>query len=141
MEQPTETLSDVERESLVVALLCVNQFALEAGWQLRDALRLEGLTDPRSTAEMGIASVAAALERAGYKRGRVNEIVGPRIVALMKAINGGQLAGLSGAIHSRNDRAFSDLLQSVWGFGPTSIANAWLLLTPAKRSENSQQTS
>jgi hypothetical protein len=133
MKEAGDPLSDAEIDALLVGLLCVNHYTLEAGWELRRALRHEGLSDPSTTAKLGIAAVAAGLERAGYKRGRINEIVAPRVVALMKAIDAGELKGLSNAVGSRNERAFGDLLGSVWGFGPRSIANAWLLLTPAQR--------
>ena len=134
MTEDSDSPSDFELDALVVALICVNHYSLEAGWKLRGDLRREGLAAPRTTAKLGIAAVAEALERAGYKRGRINEIVAPRVVALMKAVEAGQLRGVSSAVRSRNERSFGDLLQSVWGFGPRSIANAWLLLTPAQQA-------
>ncbi len=132
MATTTQELSDSEREALVVALLCVNHFSLEAGWNLRAELRSEGLTCPRTASQLGIAAVSAALERAGYRRGRINEIVAPRVVALMQAIDEGKFADLPRLLAARNEGAFHTLVQTIWGFGPTSAANAWLLLAPSR---------
>jgi hypothetical protein len=131
MSNEKNSLSASHREALLVALLCVNHFSLEAGWALLEGLRREGLTNPVHASRLGIADAAAALERAGYRRGRINEIVAPRVVALMKAVEAGSLSQIVNLVVSRREKEFAELVQNIWGFGPTAAANAWLLLTPA----------
>ena len=48
MTEDSDSPSDFELDALVVALICVNHYSLEAGWKLRGDLRREGLAAPET---------------------------------------------------------------------------------------------
>lgn len=121
-------LSGSHVECLLVALLSVNKFPLEKAWSLLPRMREVGLTDPARVAAMGMPAAIEALAGAGYDRKNLTWMFAERVMALMAAIHGGELAGLDEAIAAKDKAKATELLDRVRGVGPTVIQNAWALL-------------
>ena len=115
-------------EAVVASLLSVNNYCVEAAWELLPGLRKEGLLDPKKVVTIKTPEIAHRLVAAGYNRGGITDIVAPRLQALMSAVRNGDLGHLPGALENRNKREFSTILQRVPGVGPSVAETAWLLL-------------
>lgn len=115
-------------ECLLMALLAVNNYPLEKAWSLLPRMRDLGLTDPARVAAMDMPTAIEALTRGGYDRKNLTWMFAERVMALMVAIHGGELAGLDEAIAAKDKARATELLDRVRGVGPTVIQNAWALL-------------
>lgn len=127
------TLSAQQVADLLVAALAVNSYPLVQAWALLPALREQGLVDPAVVAALRNEEIAERLDRAGYRRGQVNFIVGPRLHELMQSIHAGALADLPARVADGDQAAALKLLQTVPGVGPKVSARAWQLLTTTAR--------
>jgi hypothetical protein len=121
-------LSAPQIECLLMALLSVNNYPLAKAWALLPRMRELGLTNPPRVVGMGMPAVIEALTVAGYDRKNLTWMFAERVMALMAAIHGGELAGLDEAIAAKDKARASELLDRVRGVGPTVIQNAWVLL-------------
>jgi hypothetical protein len=115
-------------EYLLMALLAVNNYPLEKAWALLPRMRELGLTDPARVAAMDMPATIEALTAAGYDRKNLTWMFAERVMALMAAIHGGELAGLDEAIAAKDKGRATELLDRVRGVGPRVIQNAWALL-------------
>ncbi len=127
------TLSGEQVADLLVAALAVNSYPLAQARALLPALREQGLVDPAAVAALRNEEIVERLDRAGYRRGQVNFIVGPRLHELMQAIHQGALADLPALVSAGDDAAALQLLRTVPGVGPKVAAHAWQLLTTITR--------
>lgn len=118
--------------ALLVAALSVNSYSEDRVQSLLPELRRLGLTSPRSDRTWDAADVIAALEEAGYQRGRLNWIIGPRVQALMSAVQSGDLEGIPDCIERRDQEEALQLLVSVPGVGPKVAGRAWALMEKAE---------
>jgi 3-methyladenine DNA glycosylase/8-oxoguanine DNA glycosylase len=118
-----------EIECLLVALLAVNSFPADKVWKLLPRMREAGLADPARVSTMGMPATIEALTRAGYDRKNLTWMFAQRLKALMAALNGGELAGLSEAIPAKDKARATELLTRVHGVGPIVAEHAWALLT------------
>jgi len=114
---------------LVVALLAVNSYPATLAWALLPRLRAAHLLDPAEVARKEAVDLVDGLRRAGYDRGGITDIVGPRLHALMVRIRAGGLDALDAAVAADDKSAARDLLLDVPGVGPRVFETAWLLLT------------
>ncbi len=90
-------LPDDVVDSLVTALLAVNNYSLEKVWQVLPRLQSEGLTNPGLVASEDLTRLTIRLAQAGYDRGRLTAMFAERLRHLMAAIESGELDGLDGA--------------------------------------------
>lgn len=121
-------LASNQIECLLMAVLAVNNYRLEKAWALLPRMRELGLTDPARVAAMDMPATIEALTGAGYDRKSLTWMFAERVMALMAAIHGGELAGLDEAIAAKDKARATELLDRVRGVGPTVIQNAWALL-------------
>lgn len=121
-------LPDVVVESLVTALLAVNNYSLEKVWHLLPRLREEGLTIPASVMSEDLGQLTVRLANAGYDRGRLTEMFAERLRHLMAAIGTGQLDDLLAAVTRKDADTVQKMLCEVRGIGPQVAHSAWLLL-------------
>lgn len=128
------TLSPKHVTDLVVATLSVNSYPVTSTWELLPALGEQGLLDFAGVAARAPGELIDALERAGYRRGKITWIVAPRLQTLMSEVGAGKLDGLSEAVSAGDETAATELLTAIRGVGPRVAATAWMLLTsePAK---------
>ena len=75
-------------DAVVAGLLSVNNYRVEAAWELLPRLRNEGLLDVKKVVAMDSGEVARRLVTAGYNRGGITDIVAPRLQAT--DVGGGQ---------------------------------------------------
>lgn len=125
-------LSAQQIESLLVALLAVNSYSVEKVTGLLPAFREARLTEPTFVAEVAKADIGPLIVRlasAGYDRGLRTEIFAQRVLALMEAINRGQLSALPAMVSARKESDAIASLTMIPGIGPRVAATAWSLLT------------
>jgi 3-methyladenine DNA glycosylase/8-oxoguanine DNA glycosylase len=119
-------------DSLVTALLAVNNYSLEKVWTLLPRLREEGLTNPASVVSQDLRRLTVRLAKAGYDRGRLTRMFAERLKHLMAAIEEGLLDDLRVAETRKDAEAMQRMLRDVRGIGPRVAQSAWLLLQPDK---------
>jgi hypothetical protein len=128
MRRGARELPDDVVDSLVMALLGVNNYPLEKVWNLLPRLREEGLTKPCQVASEDLNRLTARLINAGYDRGRLTAMFAERLQHLMAAIQSGQLDGLDDPATRKDSQAMRQILCTVRGIGPQVAQNAWVLL-------------
>ena len=121
-------LPDDVVDSLVTALLAVNNYSLEKVWKVLPRLQNEGLTNPGLVASEDLGRLTIRLVDAGYDRGRLTAMFAERLQHLMAAIESGELDGLDGAATRKDPQAVRNILCRVRGIGPQVAQNAWVLL-------------
>lgn len=114
---------------LVVAVLAVNSYPVTRTWALLPRLRAAYLLDPARVAGSDAEGVVRGLRCAGYDRGGITDIVGPRLHSLMPHIQEGSLDALDDAVAARDEGAVRELFVNVPGIGPRVFGTAWMLLT------------
>jgi endonuclease III-like uncharacterized protein len=128
MRDAAEKFPDDLVDSLVTALLAVNNYSLEKVWKLLPRLQEEGLTKPGPVASEDLSRLTIRLAAAGYDRGRLTAMFAERLQSLMAAIGSGQLDDLSSAATRKDRQALQRTLCKVRGIGPQVAQNAWILL-------------
>lgn len=121
------SLSDAHVANLVTALLAVNQYPVDRAAAAIPGMRERGLLTPSRIAGMEHEAVIAAMSQAGYARGGYLPIVSFRLFKLMEAAGAGTLDALAAAADRGDREAFDAELAKVHGFGPSTIATAWML--------------
>ena len=79
---------------LVVALLSVNNLRLEVVWDKRKNLERHGLLDAEKVVNWQCDELVVLMKQADYDRGKLTEIIAPRLKALMERIVAGDLDDL-----------------------------------------------
>ena len=120
-------------ESLVVAVLSVNNYRLEKTWALLPRFRVARVTDPKFVVTQDLASLTVLLSSSGYDRGTLTGLFAERIKDLMTAIESGELDELTGALQSHDDKRTEEILCKVRGVGKRVAANAIILLLSEKK--------
>jgi 3-methyladenine DNA glycosylase/8-oxoguanine DNA glycosylase len=121
-------LPDDVVDSLVMALLGVNNYPLEKVWNLLPRLREGGLTQPSQVASEDLNRLTARLITAGYDRGRLTGMLAERLQHLMTAIASGRLDDLCRASTRKDATVVQRMLCEIRGIGPQVAQNAWMLL-------------
>lgn len=111
--------------SLLTALLAVKNYPVQDAAALMPAFRAVGLLDPDQVAGMHFGSLVEVMDAAGYKRGKVVEIVAPRLIRLAEATKAGELDTLPRLAEQGDEAGFIAKLSSIYGFGPVTAKNAW----------------
>ena len=113
-------------ESVVVALLAVNNYPLEKAWKLLPALREAGLTSPAKVPD-DLGDCTVKLASAGYDRGLLTAMLAERIQNVMASARRGDLAKLEGLVKGGKKDEAVTLLCTVRGIGPKVAATTWML--------------
>lgn len=121
-------LAQRQVEDLVTALLAVNSYPITRVWEILPGLREASLCEVEKVVAMDNEEVVKRLRSAGYDRGKVTQILAPRLRALMMKAQAGALDELSIAIENRDFELASRILLPVPGVGPRVVETAWLLL-------------
>ena len=129
------SLSEKHVRDLVVASLAVNNYPATDVWALLPAMRELRVLDAEWVANHDNGSIVEALEAAGYRRGKINWIVAPRLHTLMSEIEAGSLDDLPTFIAARDEAAATAALTAIGGIGPRVAATAWMLLTSDPEKE------
>ncbi len=110
-------------------MLSVNNYPVTDAWALLPSLRAAGLFDAVLVASMEQSEIVARLKMAGYDRGKITEILAPRLQALMRAVEGGELDGVSTIVEAEDREGLRALLLPIPGVGPRVFETAWMLLS------------
>jgi len=110
-------------------MLSVNNYSVTDAWALLPALRGAGLSDAALVASMEQSEIVARLKTAGYDRGKITEILAPRLQALMRAVEDGVLDGVSTIVEAEDREGLRALLLPIPGVGPRVLETAWMLLS------------
>jgi endonuclease III-like uncharacterized protein len=114
-------------EAIIVSLLAVNSYGVEKSYALLPNLRNMGLTDPTQVAKADTVDVMMRLDRSGYNRGMLSDMMADRLINLMKAVSNGELEDLTGLVSKGDEAGASELLCKVKGIGPRVAENVWML--------------
>ncbi len=123
------SLKQEHLEAIVVSVLAVNRYPLEKSYSLLPNLRKLGLTDPTKVANANSPDVMMRLDRAGYHRGLLTEMMAGRLIGLMNAVSEGQLDSLSNMVTKGEKDQAKQLLCRMKGIGPQVAADVWMLVT------------
>ena len=124
------TLSTIQFDSLLVALLATYNYSLRKAWELRDKLRRSGLCDPDFVLSQDVEQVGNLLRQAGYDRGGITYIIAPRVISLMGALKSGHFDTLPMLVEKQDKQKLVDLVVKVKGMGPRTADLVWELLKP-----------
>lgn len=127
-------LSQKQVDDLIVALLSINKYTVTMTWNLLPRFRDAGLTNPRRVAEMDEGTLLQELKRAGYDRGKITDIIAPRLRNLMVCIRSGDLDTLPTMVGRDDEESVKAKLREINGVGPLVAATAWLLLSSSTSS-------
>lgn len=116
-------------DDLVVALLSINNYPVTTTWDLLPRLRAGGLTDAQRMVVLDSAAIALRLKAAGYDRGKITDILAPRLRNLLKLANDGALDALPNLVQTGGEESVRSLLLPLKGVGPRVAATAWMLLS------------
>ena len=119
-------------EDLFVALLSINNHSVTKTWDQLPRLRDAGLTEPKRVAGMEPDLLSARLKAAGYDRGKITDILAPRLKALMMQVDRGQLDSLADLVAAKDEGGVKKILLAIDGVGPRVAATAWMLLSSAE---------
>ena len=122
-------ISQRHLEDILLAMLSVNNYPVTDAWALLPALRTAGLFDAARVASMDQSEIVARLKMAGYDRGKITEILAPRLQALMRAAEDGVLDGVSMIVEAEDRKGLRGLLLPIPGVGPRVLETAWMLLS------------
>lgn len=122
-------LSSKHVEDLFVSLLSINNYAVTKTWDLLPQLREAGLTDPKRVAGLDGGVLSRELKSAGYDRGKITDIIAPRLRNLMALIEEGDLDSLPDLVARGDKDGVQASLVAIEGVGPRVAATAWMLLS------------
>jgi hypothetical protein len=115
-------------EDLILSVLSVNKWPVQKTYASLDALRNEGLCEPKKLARMGPDQVVLRLKRAGYDRGEfMNGLFAQRLSSLAAFAMERGVECCVKALHSSERKDLEQFFAVVNGVGPKVIENFCLL--------------
>jgi hypothetical protein len=118
-------------EDLIVALLSVNSWPVDKTYQMLDALRGAGLTDPTKLAQLTPEEISHRLAAVGYARGDyINGLIGVRLASLGQVLTTERCTALSRSVSERRFDSVNAMLGLIKGVGPMVLRNFWFLRQP-----------
>ena len=123
------TLLQEHLDCIVAAVLAVNNYGIERSFALLPAMRSVGLLESRVVVKMDVGSVIQLMNKAGFNRGLLMEMMAGRLMNLMKASQNRELDLLNEYVKSKNKSAATDLLCKISGIGPKVASDAWMLIS------------
>lgn len=122
-------LSEVDIESLAVAVLGVGGWPTERVRAAVPALSQVGVLSPEGVATMDLGVLTMALAKNGYSRGLLTSMYAERLQAVMREVASGGLGGLPALVEAGDRDGFIDRLMQIHGVGPKVAGRAWDLMT------------
>jgi hypothetical protein len=124
MPPPTNQL-----DTIVAAMLAVSNYPVWKAQQVVPQLRAANLLDMDHLANLAATELAGRFVSAGYDRGALTSMYSERVRGLLVAVRDGKLDLLATHIAERDESAFTKLLTTIKGIGPSVASTAWILLT------------
>jgi hypothetical protein len=115
-------------ESLIVAMLSVNNYPLEKTWKIRAGLEKEGLFDPKTLASLSLENLFERLRRAGYDRGEfLTDLLAARLQSAGEFLVAYGIDNATRALSHGSAEDVQAMLKKVRGIGPSVVRNFLLL--------------
>lgn len=114
-------------QDLVTAMLAVYKYSLDKVDGYAPALEAEEVFDPDKLAKYSHEEVFSRLEKAGYKRGELNDIFTDRLRAMGEHVQKIGKKDYEKVLASKDKQAIEKLLKPIKGVGPKVIENFFTL--------------
>lgn len=123
-----DTASDNVWEDLVVSILSVNQYKLQATYSKVESLRDVGIFNPNNLIKWTTEEIADCLRRGGCYRGDfMTTLFAERLADLGKLVTSRGIYECEQILLSGNKNLITELLMPVRGIGPKVLQNLFLL--------------